>query len=686
MGPSARAWQELLALLCSVWLWVGAAQRTGPTPTAQSQGPKLKFRLAGYPRKHNEGRIEVFYNEEWGTICDDDFTLANAHVLCRHLGFVAATGWAHSAKYGKGVGRVWLDNVNCGGSEKSIADCKSRGWGNSDCSHEEDAGVICKDERILGYVDSNVIEAEQNQVEELRLRPVVSGARKWLPVTEGVVEVRYKEGWAQICDEGWNHKNSRVVCGMMGFPAEKKINRNFYKLYLERQQLSYRLHSVACTGNEVHISMCPFEFYKGNATATCKGGMPAVVSCMPGPLFTTGSAPKKKQQRQQRQQGQQRVRLKGGAKAGEGRVEVLKNSEWGTVCDDRWNLLTASVVCRELGFGSAKEALTGARMGQGMGPIHMNEVQCTGSEKSLWSCPYKNITAEDCKHSEDAGLRCNIPYMGYETTIRLSGGRSRFEGRVEVALGTGSSGRPAWGLICGDGWGTLEAMVACRQLGLGFANHGLQVGVSAGLANRVRQGPVPRGGEGSMLGSQGRLAVGRGCMLTAHRASSQIRIVGGRAPTEGRVEVKRGSKWGTVCSEGWTTKEAMVACRQLGLGYSLHAVTVCAGGAQASGRGGQGFTHRDWLRACSQGPGSAGRDAWGLGLWELLPSSREGTHRSRRGWGGGMARARHPQVWGGRGHARGSVPGLPCRGAGGTRDSDQPGVSPRRRGTGMPAT
>lgn len=53
----------------------------------------------------------------------------------------------------------------------------------------------------------------------------------------------------------------------------------------------------------------------------------------------------------------------------------------------------------------------------GMGPIHMNEVQCTGSEKSLWSCPHKNITAEGCKHSEDAGVRCNIPYMGYETTV-----------------------------------------------------------------------------------------------------------------------------------------------------------------------------------------------------------------------------------------------------------------------------
>lgn len=51
----------------------------------------------------------------------------------------------------------------------------------------------------------------------------------------------------------------------------------------------------------------------------------------------------------------------------------------------------------------------------------MNEVQCLGTEKSLWSCPFKNITQEDCKHTEDAAVRCNVPYMGYENLVRSTG-------------------------------------------------------------------------------------------------------------------------------------------------------------------------------------------------------------------------------------------------------------------------
>ncbi|NWI20919.1 LOX3B oxidase, partial [Crypturellus soui] len=452
----------------------------------------LRFRLAGYPRKHNEGRVEVFYNEEWGTICDDDFTLANAHVLCRHLGFVAAAGWAHSAKYGKGVGRIWLDNVNCGGSEKSISDCKHRGWGNSDCSHEEDAGVVCKDERIPGFKDSNVIEVRTllAQVGTRRVPAEVNGPGGALAA--GAVLSAAGAGAAAAQEMRRQHsEGGGVAAGPAGSrPVSPSVPCSPCRLVAERQQLNYRLRSVSCAGTEVHLSLCAFELVRSNASAPCAAGMPAVVSCAPGPLFAAAGAHKKRPRQQQ--QGQPRIRLKGGAKVGEGRVEVLKSSAWGTVCDDRWNLQSASVVCRELGFGSAKEALTGARMGQGAGlaprgaagaavaprrcrqrlpslagtgPIHMSEVQCEGTETSLWHCPLKNITEEDCKHSEDAAVRCNVPYMGYEDLIRLAGGRTASEGRVEVKRGN------KWGTVCSDGWTTKEAMVACRQLGLGYSLH-----------------------------------------------------------------------------------------------------------------------------------------------------------------------------------------------------------------------
>lgn len=55
-----------------------------------------------------------------------------------------------------------------------------------------------------------------------------------------------------------------------------------------------------------------------------------------------------------------------------------------------------------------------------MGAIHLSEVRCSGQELSLWKCPHKNITAEDCSHSQDAGVRCNLPYTGAETKVSHS--------------------------------------------------------------------------------------------------------------------------------------------------------------------------------------------------------------------------------------------------------------------------
>ena len=102
----------------------------------------------------------------------------------------------------------------------------------------------------------------------------------------------------------------------------------------------------------------------------------------------------------------------GGVTDNEGRVEVYHNGKWGTVCDDGWDLTDASVVCQQLGYNGATSAPQQAAFGQGSGPIHYDNVDCTGSETRLADCPHPGIGIEDCIHSEDAGVVCGPAIEG----------------------------------------------------------------------------------------------------------------------------------------------------------------------------------------------------------------------------------------------------------------------------------
>ena len=96
----------------------------------------------------HEGRVEVYHNGQWGTVCDDAWGISDAGVVCRQLGYTGATGAPGSAFFGQGVDPIWYDQVECNGDENNLTECTSNNLGIHDCSHSEDAGAICYRESL----------------------------------------------------------------------------------------------------------------------------------------------------------------------------------------------------------------------------------------------------------------------------------------------------------------------------------------------------------------------------------------------------------------------------------------------------------------------------------------------------------------------------------------------------------
>ncbi|KAJ8018280.1 Neurotrypsin [Holothuria leucospilota] len=96
----------------------------------------------------SSGRVEVFINGEWGTVCDDNWSLENAIVVCRQLGYHNATSAPVRAFFGEGSGSIWMDDLQCTGNETSLLECQRPPLGTHNCGHSEDAGVVCEGKQI----------------------------------------------------------------------------------------------------------------------------------------------------------------------------------------------------------------------------------------------------------------------------------------------------------------------------------------------------------------------------------------------------------------------------------------------------------------------------------------------------------------------------------------------------------
>ena len=101
----------------------------------------LGVRLEGSDIDHI-GRIEVWYNGEWGTVCSDGFDLNDAAVVCHQAGYGPPVRYWIDPSHRR-RGRIWLDDLDCLGIENTLSNCRSSKWGDTNCDHTQDIFVEC---------------------------------------------------------------------------------------------------------------------------------------------------------------------------------------------------------------------------------------------------------------------------------------------------------------------------------------------------------------------------------------------------------------------------------------------------------------------------------------------------------------------------------------------------------------
>ncbi|XP_025102100.1 deleted in malignant brain tumors 1 protein-like isoform X8 [Pomacea canaliculata] len=480
------------------------------------------------------GRLEVYFNGEWGTVCGHNFWKTEAQVACRMLGFNSTRAKAvGSARYGGGSGQVVLDDISCSGEETSLEQCSSLTFYPHDCSHSSDVGVIC------------------DHTEPMKVR-LVNGTK-----AAGRLEVYFNGEWGTVCGHNFWKTGAQVACRMLGFNSTDSAVVSF-DLY--GQGSGYiSLNKPVCRGDETSLEQCTNEAFYPNGCSHHKDV--GVICNITEPL---------------------KARLVNGTKSA-GRLEIYFNGQWGTVCNNGFERGIAMVHCRMLGFNNTKIALAdSARYGQGSGPILLSNNFCRGFETSLDQC-YQNVFyPHGCTHRKDVGVICNITDP---MKARLVNG-TMAAGRLEIYF------NGEWGTVCNNNFGKEELQVACRMLGF------KKTEAAAVGSDRYGQGSGPvlfgnvncRGFETSLEQCSHRGFYPHGCthskdvgVICNITQPMKARLVNGTMAA-GRLEIYFNGEWGTVCNNNFGKEELQVACRMLGFNKTEAAVV-------GSDRYGQGSGH-----------------------------------------------------------------------------------------------
>ncbi|XP_049333145.1 deleted in malignant brain tumors 1 protein-like isoform X12 [Astyanax mexicanus] len=462
------------------------------------------------------GRVEVLHKGQWGTVCDDNWDMIDAAVVCRELGCGEAVDALSGAYFGSGSGPIWMDNVECRESESILKNCKSAGWGKHNCNHPKDAGVICSRVRLVGGSHCS-----------------------------GRVEVLHGESWVTVCDSDFNQQGAEVVCRELGCGSPVEVLGAAAFGRVEGQVWSEELQ---CRGNESQIHFCPKS---SSLKHNCSHDNDVGLACS----------------------GHTQARLMNGSDSCSGRVELQYLSEWGTVCDVSWDMRAASVLCAQLKCGSSVAVLGSDWFGEVSGRIWADVFDCQGNETHLLKCPISSWSRTACSHKQYAGVICSGSSLAsHEGGVRLSGGME-CEGEVEVFF------RQDWRRVLLDSWSESEASVVCRQLGCGSVLNTSSSSSSSPEHSLCVTGFNCSGSEAHLRNCSSSQAVNCSstvqlyitCSGTSNTVHSSIRLVGSGGDCAGRLEVFHSGSWGTVSDELWDIEDAQVVCRQLQCGVALSA-------------------------------------------------------------------------------------------------------------------
>jgi hypothetical protein len=174
----------------------------------------------------NEGRLEVYINGEWGTVCNDNWGSRDALVACRQLGYSGMSSYHISIPSGPSSQRIWLDHVECSGSESKLINCNHRGYGVHNCSHSEDVGIRCQgiQVRLIGGSTSS----------------------------EGHVEVYYSEQWLSVCGTSFSYQSEEAatICSHLGFNSVIR-SKTYY-----RSSSGSTTADISCSGSQPSLNLC----------------------------------------------------------------------------------------------------------------------------------------------------------------------------------------------------------------------------------------------------------------------------------------------------------------------------------------------------------------------------------------------------------------------------------------------